>query len=570
MKEIKTRPGLPEPRILDRVALIPQSAKNAAVRLKDGYGDRQEHSSPEQYAIDKATHGAERATHQALNQGRNVVKKTGETIKRGRNAARNVKKAADTSRKGVKAASKTVKAAGKGVKTSAQAAKASAKTAKMAADTARRAVAVAIRAMKASIKLMIQLIKLTIKAVIAAVKAAIAAVKGLVAAIAAGGWIVLVVVIAIGIVAFLILSPFGILTGGGADNTPTVSDMIITLNSELTDTISNIQKDAGQVDKVTISFNGNEDNGFIDNWPDILAVYAVKTDMDPQNPMDVVVMDNQRVSQLRDVFWDMNTVISHISESAPTPSPTASLSPDATATAEPYRVLTISVSSRYWDDMIGEYSFNDDQAKMLSEMMSAKNVVLLMQLVDSAMGKPATDWSSIIDVPEGGMDIPLYLQGDYRQTVCYIDGEAKSVATSGCGATSVSMVIAYLTGNTAQTPYTLFKWAYEHGYYSGDGLGHSCLTQLAGLYGVKGTWIENDASIITAALQAGYPVVAHMGPGIFTSSGHYIVLRGITADGYVLVNDPGSRKRNRYAYKLSTVVAQARTSSSFMVCEVEK
>lgn len=111
-----------------------------------------------------------------------------------------------------------------------------------------------------------------------------------------------------------------------------------------------------------------------------------------------------------------------------------------------------------------------------------------------------------------------------------------------------------MSGNTSQTPYTLFKWAYEHGYYTGDGLGHSCLTKLARLYGVQETWIENDADQIAAALRARHPVIAHMGPGIFTKSGHYIVQRGITDDGYVLVNNPGSRRRNKYAYPLSMVV----------------
>jgi hypothetical protein len=357
----------------------------------------------------------------------------------------------------------------------------------------------------------------------------------------------------------------GIFTNGGVDNTPTISDEIQSLNTELTDKISQIQKTVGQVDKTVIIFN-NEDNSFIDNWPDILAVFAVQTDMDPQNPMDVVVMDQQRISQLRKVFWDMNAISYSISETTPAPTPSLPSSPDSTATAAPIKALTIHVASKYWDDMTAVYQFDDDQISMLKDLMSAKYADMFMQLVYSATGQPATDWSGIIDVPEGGMPIPLYLQGDYRQTVCYIDGEAKSVATSGCGATSMSMVIAYLTRNTNQTPYTLFKWAYDHGYYDGDGLGHSCLSKLAGLYGVKGTWIKNDASQITEALQEGYPVIAHMGPGIFTSSGHYIVLRGITTDGHVLVNDPGSRKRNRYAYKLSTVVAQARTENSFMIC----
>jgi hypothetical protein len=437
----------------------------------------------------------------------------------------------------------------------AKTANATAKTAQRAAQAARAAARVAIATAKA-----------VVKAVIAAVKATIAAIKGLIALIAAGGWVAIVIIIIIALVAFILSSPLGIFAGGGADNTPTVSDMILTLNGELTNKIAQIQKDAGQVDKVEVTFN-NDDNSFIDNWPDILAVFAVKENMDPQNPTDIVVMDQQRVSVLRKVFWDMNTVSSSISEIAPTLTPSASQSPESSATPAPKKILTINVSSKYWDDMVGVYNFDDDQVSMLKELMSAKYTAMFMQLVYLATGNPATDWSNIIDVPAGGMDIPLYLQNDYCQTVCYIDGVPKSVATSGCGATSMSMVIAYLTGNTNQTPYTLFKWAYDHGYYDGDGLGHSCLTKLASLYGVKGTWIENDASLITEALQEGHPVIAHMGPGIFTTEGHYIVLRGITDDGYVLVNDPGSKNKNRYAYKLSTVVAQAKTNSSFMVCE---
>jgi hypothetical protein len=91
------------------------------------------------------------------------------------------------------------------------------------------------------------------------------------------------------------------------------------------------------------------------------------------------------------------------------------------------------------------------------------------------------------------------------------------------------------------------------------------LTKLASLYGVQGTWIENDAEQIATVLRAGHPVIAHMGPGIFTDGGHYIVMRGITEDGYVLVNDPGNSRRNRYAYPLSIFLNQARTNNSFMI-----
>jgi hypothetical protein len=162
MKEIKTRPCLPESRILDKAARIPQSAKNAFIHLKDGYGEQQEHGSPERYASDKVTQGADKTANHALNQGRNLAKKTRDTINKGKKAAKEIKQTANAGKKGVKAA-------GKGIKTSAQTAKTTAKAAKVAADTARRAAAAAVRAMKASIKLMIQLIKVTIKAVIAAI-----------------------------------------------------------------------------------------------------------------------------------------------------------------------------------------------------------------------------------------------------------------------------------------------------------------------------------------------------------------------------------------------------------------
>ena len=49
---------------------------------------------------------------------------------------------------------------------------------------------------------------------------------------------------------------------------------------------------------------------------------------------------------------------------------------------------------------------------------------------------------------------------------------------------------------------------------------------------------------IVDALASGELVVAIMGPGHFTKSGHFIVLRGVTADGKILVADPASISRS--------------------------
>ena len=175
-------------------------------------------------------------------------------------------------------------------------------------------------------------------------------------------------------------------------------------------------------------------------------------------------------------------------------------------------------------------------------------------------------WRSVKPSDERGMAVPMLFQGDYAQTVCTVGGIERSVATSGCGATSLSMVIAYLTGNTDQNPYTLFCDSVDAGRYHGSGWSHGTLSLFAENYGVHSRWIANDADAILSALREGKPVIAHMGPGIFTSRGHYLVLRGVTEDGLVLMNDPNSRDNCAKAFPIDTLLKQAKTSEAFMVC----
>lgn len=178
-------------------------------------------------------------------------------------------------------------------------------------------------------------------------------------------------------------------------------------------------------------------------------------------------------------------------------------------------------------------------------------------------------WKGVVQTNEKGMAIPMLFQSDYRAMVCYYNGKAKSVATSGCGAVSVSMIIAYLTGNTEQNPYSLFCEAVDEGRYHGNGLSHDTLSHFAKEYGVESKWISNDKAVILDALNAGKPIIAHMGEGIFTEKGHYIVLRGVTEDGLILLNDPNSRSNCSKAFPIETLLREARTSASFMVCWVE-
>ena len=49
-----------------------------------------------------------------------------------------------------------------------------------------------------------------------------------------------------------------------------------------------------------------------------------------------------------------------------------------------------------------------------------------------------------------------------------------------------------------------------------------------------------------------------MAKGHFTNGGHFIVLRGITSDGEILVADPASIKRSERTWSLSLIINEAR------------
>ena len=168
-----------------------------------------------------------------------------------------------------------------------------------------------------------------------------------------------------------------------------------------------------------------------------------------------------------------------------------------------------------------------------------------------------------------GLEIVPVFQFLYREPVCTIGGERKSVASSGCGAACLSMVVTYLTGNDEQTPQSLFEQAWKNGDYWGYGLSHEALDRLAKDYGVGGRWIGRDGEAIRQALEEGHPVIAHMGPGLFALEGHYVLLRGITEDGHILLNDPNSWLRTRTAFDLSLILEEAKGQAPFRVCWAE-
>ena len=136
-------------------------------------------------------------------------------------------------------------------------------------------------------------------------------------------------------------------------------------------------------------------------------------------------------------------------------------------------------------------------------------------------------------------------QGEHTDTICTINGEKKSVASSGCGMASLSMAIKVLTKKNV-TPETLFKEGYQKGMYWGEGFSHSAISNLGKNHGVKVTWTDNMSTVYNA-LATGKAVIFHVGHEAkyhFTSGGHYIFLYGVKKQNNVekvYVFDPNGK-----------------------------
>ena len=130
----------------------------------------------------------------------------------------------------------------------------------------------------------------------------------------------------------------------------------------------------------------------------------------------------------------------------------------------------------------------------------------------------------------------------------------------GCGPTAMSIVVSSLTGSIVD-PVEMSAWAYENGYWcSKSGSYHSLIPGAAQAWGlpVSGCTASEPQRIVDA-LGQGKLVVALMSKGHFTSSGHFMVLRGVTSDGQILVADPASYSRSEKEWDLSIILDEAST-----------
>ena len=133
----------------------------------------------------------------------------------------------------------------------------------------------------------------------------------------------------------------------------------------------------------------------------------------------------------------------------------------------------------------------------------------------------------------------------------------------GCGPTALSMLVSSLTDQDIN-PEEMAAWAYEHGYCApGSGSYLSIVEGVSQAYGLSAESVPDlSPGELRQDLSSGHIFVALMGSGHFTSSGHFILLRGVTLDGKILVADPNSRERSLAAWDPEVILAELSQSRS--------
>lgn len=409
MKDIKTRESTRDVKVLDKSQVLGERMKSSLVQVKEkvNQGISVPENSPNEYAAARSEETAgnikDTAIYEFNKQGQKGLRETKQNIAKAREKLKNQKSAevphqpsttsniqtsivrqpAYRSTDAIRTAKKgTIKTADKSVKTAERTSKAAIKTTRQTAKTtqktveatakasqkAAQAAKVTARAAAQAAKATAETIKAAAKAAATAVKSIITGTKALIAAIAAGGWIAVIVIIVVCVIALIVGSCFGIFFSGQDNGTgQTIQTAVQDINAEYQAKIDEI-KAANTYDVLVMA-------GSPADWKDVLAVYAVKMNTNPDNP-EVATMDDSKKEQLRSIFWQMNEISSRTeskTEAVSKPANNGQKSSSETQETTTKTYLYITVSHKTLDEMADTYNFSDDQRKQMSELLADEN-----------------------------------------------------------------------------------------------------------------------------------------------------------------------------------------------------
>lgn len=196
-------------------------------------------------------------------------------------------------------------------------------------------------------------------------RAIAAAAEKLAAAIGAGGAAAVSVVVVILLVGMLFASPLGILFAGEDTGTEIkIPAAVATLNGEFTDEIYRIMEEHPYDE---LDMQEGMEAAMLQNWRNVLAVYAVKVSTDEEHGLDVMTMDEEKLQLLREIFFDANKLEYELT----------------TRTVDGEQITTLHISAQIKDamQMADEYSFTAQQREMLEELLKPDYDDIFLSLI---------------------------------------------------------------------------------------------------------------------------------------------------------------------------------------------
>lgn len=244
----------------------------------------------------------------------------------------------------------------------------------------------------------------------------------------------------------------------------------------------------------------------------------------------------------------------------------------------PYRIVTLLEAERKMFDTSYSYRQVTTPKRFLQALEMLK---FLAENDDPEAFWETFGWKELVDggdAYESSYDADIRTEGESivydtvpERTVSYYNQTEEpwaqvrfsgtTIRSSGCGPVCMAMVVSTLTGQTV-TPAQVAEFTEESGLYvPGRGTSHSLPSMASGHWGLSVRRVHKSRmEEVKYALQEGALAVVICKEYSITGSGsgHYIVLTGVTREGYFTIADPASRERSGRLYSVDTIRSYAR------------
>lgn len=485
-----------------------------------------------EYASNKIKFATDRAFDESVNQfnkqGQKSFMKTKENYQKSKAKIKQLKKKIKDKRK-VKSTVKNTKTA---IKTSKEVAKKTEKTAKETIKASKRTMQIA----KETAKRTAQGVKVAIKTTISAIKAIIAGTKALVAAIVAGGWVAVIVIIVICLVALMCSSIFGIFFSSQktSANSITMNTVVAECNQEFSDKLQSIQDSNPHDDYVL--------EGSMASWKDVLTVYTIKQS-NGVNQQDVMTIDDNKKNVIKQIFWDMNSLTSEVKDEMVTEQGTNA---DEMPKQVQKKVLHIKINTKTLEQMKNDYHFSPVQNKQLAELTDNKYASLWNGVIYGA-----TDSGEYVNWRQAGQSWSNIKIGNTNSTIGNI----------GCLVTSIAILIEKSGVPTPNiepfNPGTLVEALNKNGGFDEKGnLYYGPISKVVpnfkyvGNVNLRGKSRSEKLALITQYVNAGYFVTEEV-KGATPGNQHWVAVTGVNGNNVIMV-DPASNQTDMWsAYEWS-------------------